>query len=209
MCAYMPEQVKVILPFLKDSTKWFLLGGPADGVEAQVLHSIRPDMKFIGFEPNPGFFELQKGMNFPGQLLPIGLWNEPGELSMWEGDDCTQPQFQNMRCSSFTRPGKGMEHKAIVSTLDILSEEHGPFDSSFLWIDIEGSELQCLQGAAGLLSRGCIKGVNLEAFASDLPEIASFLAQFHLREVEKWNMNTRINGDVRVDWFNVIYVLEG
>src|SRR5207244_11987481 len=53
-------------------------------------------------------------------------------------------------------------HDALPISWDRLDGMCGPFDRAVLWLDVEGSELRALRGAARLLARGAVDLVNVE-----------------------------------------------
>lgn len=207
---YEPDQIKYVFPFLGFHPEWFLLGGPADAWEAQVMRSKIPTLAIAGFEPNPTFYNLQRAWGFPGLLLPYALWEERRTLELRIPDSGEDP-MQELRCGSLIKFQDGANRTTSVEarTLDDLSDEFGPFRRALLWIDIEGSELQCLRGARRLMENREIHVINAEVEDYAAPEIARLLGGYGIREVKRWNANTVIDPDgSRRDWWNIIYKLE-
>lgn len=178
-----------------DGVKWFVIGGLADGDEAQTVRRKKGDhIKCFGVEANPAYFEKQQ-KSFPGTVVNAALWdkdNEELELSFLSG----RPQSGSV-CAPEQRPdfaGCNWEdyHKSLLrakvrsATLDRLSDIHGPFDDVCLWLDIEFAELNALKGASRLLDRCLI--VNLEAFAHlSLSPIVVLLRNRGLHLADVWN----------------------
>ena len=203
-------QASVLFDFWTDDIEWFIVGGTADGDEAQTIHAMHPLVKCIGFEPNIDFVRQQnKLLNFPGVVHPCALWS----------DNCVRelvtPRGATPRSASvypFTeRPDMGGDWtpgntcEVSARALDSLSQEYGPFTNVALWIDIEGSELEALLGASQLLQNRQIKLINLEAYAHiQLPNINRLLTQrgFVLQKV--WNIGTVAGRDAQ----DYIYALE-
>ena len=184
---YAPGQAEVLFKFWPDKADWFIVGGPADGNEAQTIHERYPKVKCIGFEPNPVMFYKQSVLDFPGQLHRYALWSHSTELRLntpKEGDNADR---MSSVCRNFRDKSILCSHKVSGRSLDSLSAELGPFTNMVLWLDIEFAELQALRGAVDLLQRGQILLVNLEAFANTLPGIECYLAQYGLQEVDRWN----------------------
>ncbi len=201
---YCSGQVCNFLPYVDSTIRWFVIGGPADGDEAQVVRKKRPDLRIFGCEPNPFMYKLQKDSFFPGKLVQVGLWNEPGEmvLKVPENDDPVQMERSSSLCKFGDEFAK--EYTVRVDTLDRLSAEHGPFRKIALWIDIEDAELECLKGACVLLRQKHIKVINAEVYAEREEEMASFLFNCGLEEVHRW-------GEMRIGdrkWCNIIYKLQ-
>lgn len=196
---YAENQMKHVLPFVDDSIKWFLLGGTADANEAQTLHKKFPKIQIVGFEPNPEMFKLQIASGFPGTLLPLGLWNENTEKLLCRGD--TSPAGN--RSASLVRHTnvKYREHVRCLC-LDFLSRLMGPFNQSFLWLDIEGAELYALQGAKELLEDpDGIQLINLEAISELEAGTRDYLKQFGFEEVHRWNEQQQ----PELKWCDIVY----
>lgn len=189
---YRPGQVGAIIPFIRSFPKieHFLLGGPADGNEAQVFVKDFPSVKVFGFEPSKTMYEYQLRNGFPGMLLNIALWSSDQELELVEGSGRTPRD--NGRTAVVR---EGPDSTVRSRSLDSLSEQYGPFTNSVLWIDIEGSEEEALKGARALLTAKHVKLINLEAHIDrdsetqplNHPIFHPFLEAFGFREVKRWN----------------------
>ena len=186
---YRKNQASEIAHLMPPSVEWLLLGGPADGNEANTLRLHFPRLKCIGFEPNEAGYRHQLP-TFPGKLLKTALWDAnvvlQEVLPSVEDTDADRG-----RRAVYTRDAIG---KTSGRTLDSLSVEHGPFTNAVLWLDIEGSEERALRGAAGLLSSGAVLLVNLEEHCEGDTEeshtegpLAPLMGSFGFKEVFRWN----------------------
>lgn len=152
---YQDGQVRRMFPHMR-GIDWFILGGPADGNEAQLIKQEFPHVNVIGIEPNIEMYQFQLEQGFPGVILNSALWS------------CeTRRKFVvpngNNRCGSLVKYQADDETIEVeTATLDKLSELYGPFDNCCLWLDIEDAELECLSGAEKLLSERRIKVINIE-----------------------------------------------
>lgn len=177
---YARNQARVLFPYWPDKVDWFVLGGVANGNEAQTIHEKYPDVKCIGFEPNPVMRE-HAAPDFPGTTYPYALWETNGQM------DLVVPSHRDIS-SSLCRPlgNDNIKYDVPTYTLDTLSEELGPFTNSVLWIDIEWAELPALKGATNLLANH-IQLINLEVMTVEqLKEITEYLAGFGFEEVHRW-----------------------
>ncbi len=208
--SFADNQAKILFDYWDDSIKQFIVGGPANSNEAQTIHNRFPDIKCIGFEPNPHFvFEQNGELKFPGKVHEYALWSEDTELTLMT------PEKATARSSSVCRPkhapdmqgeyGPGIGYPVKARSLDSLANEFGLFQATALWIDIEYAEIPCLKGATELLSNGFIKLINLETFSHlYLPEINRILTGHGFMLQKIWNIGT----DSRRDAQDVIYKLE-
>lgn len=204
---YEKNQVKNILRAMNKEGPydWFILGGPADGNEAQYLNKVYPHIQIVGFEPNPRFYKVQKERLFPGKLVPAALWGCPTTLAMERITD----DLNGDRSASVVhrRYDKAWTVEAVM--LDEMSLLYGPFNNAMVWLDIEGAEMQAMIGAMDLFERRAIKLLNLEVFKEKEEEYKDFLAGYGLKEYEQWGHHDQTvaeEGGRR--WCNIIYKLE-
>lgn len=208
--SFADNQAEILFEYWPEGIKQFIVGGPANSNEAQTIHNKFPNVKCIGFEPNPHFVWEQNGqLKFPGKVHEYALWSEDTELTLMT------PEKATARSSSVCRPNPapdmrgeykpGSSYQVQGRSLDSLSEEFGPFEDAVLWIDIEYAEIPCLKGAAKLLSEGKIKLINLETFSHlYLPEVNRILTGYGFMLQKIWNIGT----DAQRDAQDVIYLLE-
>jgi hypothetical protein len=208
MIVYDPRQVEVIYPYIDFDPGWFILGGPADATEAQDMREKFPNVCIIGFEPNPMFYNVQLARGFPGRLVQEALWRDWRELELKAVSDRKNSPWQDQRNASAVKYDVARyTYRVRANTLDNYSLAYGPFEDVILWIDIEESELPCLEGAVGLMSAGQIRLVNAEVHDYRVEMMAEMLGRFGIREVGRWNANTVIDegtGSSR-SWWNIIY----
>jgi len=164
---YETGQVRNIFPFIHRGIQQFILGGPADGDEAQLLCKEFPWIKATGFEPNLQWYEYQRSADFPGELRTEALLDVVGESYFTEGS--------NLRSSRVADEGA----QAIKTvTLDSLFAP-APVGSIALWIDIEHSEMKALRGADTLLNDGSIDVLMVEAMYEE--EVIAIRAHMDLK----------------------------
>ncbi len=202
--AVINNQVDVLRDYWPaDGIDWFVIGGPANYMEAQWLHRYYPSLQCIGFEPNREYADLQNGtLGFPGQVHCCALWDtDRVALTL------SRPEGATPLSASVCRPdnapdsrGCPLEPLAIVPgrTLDSLSAQYGPFTRCALWLDIEYAELAALRGAESLLASGQVQLVNLETFAHlNLPAIVELLDKYGLRLRKVWNVGNVAGRDAQ------------
>ena len=199
---YAENQLDKVAHLIGPEIEWFLLGGPADANEAQRLHELRPDIRIIGFEPNPVMFQIQQDRGFPGTLLPGALDRYDATRNLITNPSGSDP-LQRQRSSSIVKFSRGESQTVVCRSLDSLSKEYGPFNNSFLWIDIEGAELACLKGAQELLGHNQIRLISVEVFSDHVQSIGSLLGKFGYREILRWNHH--VDEANRREWWDICY----
>lgn len=196
---YSSNQVKVLWPYVdkirrddKEFPQWFVLGGPANGDEAQRLKAKYPHTTCLAVEPSSAMVEYQRTNGFPGEVVQAGLCNKVGvgEITIVNGSE---------RNSSMVWDIKGELVKVSLTTVDALDYLYGPVDKGILWLDIEGMELEALRGAIGCFERGAFRLVNVEV-NDDYPfttrRIHSFLSCYGLERVKTWDNQGRYHNHV-------------
>lgn len=180
---YEDRQVEHILPFCPVKVDWFVIGGPADGNEAQVFKEYYPHCQVLGFEPNPWMRDFQARNKFPGTMIPRALYsdNKLREFVIPGNDRCGSLVKYPTLEEGFTK------RRVPCSTLRSVATQYASFDNVVLWIDIEGSELECLKGADGLLIAKAIKVINVEVTNDNKLDITEYLKSFGYSWVDDWN----------------------
>lgn len=193
---YSPDNLAtVILHVPKGLTpKWLLLGGPADGCEAQKARIQWPSIRIIGIEPNPEAYEWQLKNGWPSDcpLLLYALADSCGqdiELVYEPG------KLRNASCDPDSLKGNrgnpsAVYRKAETISLDYLDWRYGPFEDAILWLDIEGSEYKALQGAKYLIERRAFVVMNLEMqnrVPGLMEGIPALLSPYGYHAVQEWN----------------------
>ena len=181
---YSPGQAKALFPHWPKEAEWFVIGGPADGDEAQTVRIKYPHVWCVGFEPNRELFKYQLLHGFPGPLFDVALWSRAVPLTL-------QVPTGRARSSSVFR--EFMEdtdtHVVQAVALDDICET---MDNIVLWLDIEGAEKEALLGAKKTLKRTLL--INLESLDDDvLHWYDNFLANYGFRRVDTWNTSA-VNG---------------
>lgn len=183
---YNPGQFNTIIPFVEKEPDWLILGGPADGDEAQCAVRKWPNLKVVGIEPVESNRKWQLDNGWPGNLLlPSALSETAGEtMGMHQPTD-------NTRTASFlhNRPGPLVAVNTI--TLNDLFCLYGPFKNAILWMDIEGWEYQALLGGARLLESKGVQLINLEVLhrlEEEAGLINKLLTSCGFELVHTWNV---------------------
>ena len=126
--------------------------GCHEGLVLQSMLKLSPDGRFYIFEPLPELFEKLKA-NFPSTQITfsnLALSNETGVVSF--NHVVSNPSYSGLRKRTYDRPDE-TDCTISVSTdrMDNVIPEGDHID--LIKIDVEGAELQVLQGAVGTIKR--------------------------------------------------------
>lgn len=182
---YNPNQFNNIIPFVPGVPDVLILGGPADGNEAQCAVAKWPNLKVIGVEPCEKMIEYQLKNGWPGHapILPYAL----------SDTDCLAPirmPTDNDRTASLMMDRPGELKNIVCVTIDKINQLYGPFKRAILWLDIEGWEYQALQGARGMFDSGSVVAVNVEILErrkEATQKIEEFFESVGFRLKHTWN----------------------
>ena len=174
----MPNQYEPILEEIRNSDLNVMLDvGIRDGGEWDYFHEHMPELKLLSTEPDARL-RLQFLEQHPQEEVhPYAVWSVPCEKTL-----VTSTQM----CPSLQFEGKGPLVSCV--TLDwLVTEFTKSEDRIFLWIDIEGSELEAFKGATELLSSKRVRYIYTELRTSAAKrsetwctdtEIVAFLRKF-------------------------------
>jgi len=113
-----------------------------------------PDARIFAFEPSRRQrIVLTRNLHangFAGRVTiePIGLWNEEGNLSFR-----THGDISTLEAVSALPAGLVFGERVRVQTLDAWSRESGLPVVDLIKMDVEGAEIEILEGAAATLAR--------------------------------------------------------
>lgn len=158
--------------------KWLIDVGVGCGDEARQFRVYVPEIKIVGLEPHPDLYS-KTIVDYPGALLQQGAWSHARMILL----------SREGKQSTCYRDG---EIEIEVRPLDELLRQFPKICEAVLWLDIEGAELEALQGGRELLKR-CV-AVNAETRerrkyprSCCMSEVDAFLASFGFCKVTTYN----------------------
>ena len=132
--------------------------------EAVFFKQMFPDIEIFGVEANPKF-ALSRSKNYPGSILSKGVWSEKCVKTL------SVPLSGTGRSSLLNAREEWAKKKSFnvaetidveCTTLDAFDVIAGKPDRIWLWMDIEGAELEALKGAKNLLQSRRVDVITLE-----------------------------------------------
>jgi FkbM family methyltransferase len=134
--------------------------------------------KVVAIEPAPSNVECLR-RNFEKEIAegrvivaPVGVWDQDDVLPLYEFD-------HNSAADSFIIKGKvgKVLHKAPLTTIDKLAQEHGLSKVDYIKMDIKGAVLKALKGASATIARDHPRiAISTEEEADDPRPIRDHLA---------------------------------
>jgi hypothetical protein len=139
--------------------------GPLPHNEAHEFKKLFPELNVKGLEPQYGVF-VERYKDYCGDIFPWGIWSEQSIKKMHLvhslGESSILPKKKTWSWGRTKRlRNTGTTYISCI-TLDQFDELMGFPEDIFLWMDIEGAELEAFKGADRLLSSGRLKWVDCE-----------------------------------------------
>jgi FkbM family methyltransferase len=151
---------------IKNESPVFFDVGANIGDYTELLATHHPKAKIYCFEPNPNTFKkLAENCGDLATLINGGIGAEIGELKLYfESSDSTSVQASsNPEILNVIAKQSDLTSIDIkINTIDNYCLQNGIDSIDFLKIDIEGFELEALEGAKKLLSEKKIKLIQFE-----------------------------------------------
>lgn len=187
--------IERILPTLiaADSTPVLIDVGANEGEYSLALSKVFPSAKLYAFEPNPALHQSISLVSSGAHLVKAGLSNVSGEFTLAtpiEGGQSLQSSFSRRVSESF------LESKTTlvpVMTLDQFFDQEKIDRISFLKIDVEGLEMEVLQGASRALEQGRIDVIQFEFNEVNI-RVGRFLEEFYAQLVDFDFYRITLNG---------------
>ncbi|NEP84617.1 MAG: FkbM family methyltransferase [Okeania sp. SIO3B3] len=136
------------------------------GLWTQLALEINPQATFHCFEPNAAVFEQLQNRQFPITVnrRNVGLSNTAGqrELHIFEETSTMSSLYQRRGLESYNIANSQFTELIVLETLDNYCQQHAIDNIDFLKMDVEGHELQVLQGATRLLTEQRIQLIQFE-----------------------------------------------
>ena len=186
-----------------------LEAGAKDGDDTIKFAKLWPQGKIISFEPNPNQFKkyvenAKKHPNMFGHNLALHTYNGTATFYLCWGSNADDPVFEG--ASSLLPPSpaqeihyRGPEIIVPCVILDDWCKNNNVSYIDFMWLDMEGFELQCLRSSPNILKT--VKVIHTEINIFPLrksitlyPELRQFLESEGFIEIAKW-YNEGVQGD--------------
>lgn len=194
MKVYKPGQLLTVVKRIPVTPKWFVIGGPSCGDEAQTALKKWPTCEIVALEPSRVMVDWQLRNGFEGDIRSCALSDRVGTTLFHA--------INGSIGGSTVSKGESTEsYEVECTTLDALDEELR-FKDAFLWLDIEGSELRALHGGRNLLASGRVLAVNVEV-CDRTPDVTREIARLlrdlaKLTMVDAWNRSGPYNDELWV-----------
>lgn len=123
----------------------------------RIARLLQQPFTYLAIEPdNRNFENLQKVCDrYDITLIPAAIGNKNGLVNFWQST--TKSDFNSLKkpIRNANRP-KGTEFESVrvqSFTLDKLAELYQLSQVDLLWMDVQGAELEVIEGARGILEK--------------------------------------------------------
>lgn len=153
----MPNPYPPILEIIKTQPFSVMLDvGIRHGGEWDYFSEQLPDVRLVAMEPHKKERDKFLETHPDAEVYPCALWSEESKKTLVTSTGL---------CPSFRLAGNGPT--VNCTTLDAFCDRFIPDDRLFLWIDIEGSELEAFKGGRKMLESGRIPFIYTELRTAD------------------------------------------
>ena len=181
------EQIK---PYIPSSDAIIVEAGAHIGHDTLRLATMFPHVTLHAFEPVPALFNklITKTAHLPKiYCYPYALSDEVKECLLYIAEKPTNPGVPS-QASSLRKPKERLRYSPIhfpyhipiqTITLDAWAIKYGIKHIDFLWLDLQGHELNALQGCLNLLS-------TVQAIYLEVSFIEAYEGQPLYHTVQEW-----------------------
>lgn len=139
--------------------------GANHGSYTRYIHTLRPDLKVVAFEPHPRTYALlAERLSDPAiTLVNMALSDRAGIVKLYDfanDDGSTQASLSQGAVALFD--GNTVEHIVQCTTLDAYALEHDVGHIAFLKVNTEGFDINVLRGARRMLTERRIGAIQFE-----------------------------------------------
>ena len=204
----MNKRLEIINSFLPDCPNVFEAGA-YNGEDSVKLSKMWPDGQIISFEPNPKAFQLykKKAQNYSnmfGYNLALNTYNGTATFFLCWGTGGKDPVFEG--ASSLLVPSDAMKENYMGPEIQIpcvifddWCQKNQIEKIDFMWLDLEGFELQFLKSSPKILKtvKVIYTETNLFEFRKGTtmyPGILKYLTSLGFTMVAHW-YNDGLQGD--------------
>ena len=127
-----------------------------------ILKSCKGSYRYFAFEPDPSALNLLKERRLPIQIIESAISSFNGTTKLYHGYAQNNPGDVDYTVySSILKPTEfflkhriqfSTEHTVNVIKLDDFAEQHQIEHVDFMWVDIQGSEFDMIQGGQRTLN---------------------------------------------------------
>lgn len=137
--------------------------GANNGEWSLLFHKIFPEAQIFLFEPQPSCQQIIAAKNIPNsELIPKAVSSQSGVVQLYTTAENSEIASLHPRQDSYFQQNVFTPLEVETITLDSVIEHYGLASIDFLKMDIEGHELDALNGATNSLAAQKIKAMSFE-----------------------------------------------
>jgi FkbM family methyltransferase len=184
------EALRIVKPYLPKNPV-ILEAGAFDGSDSLKILKFWPKAKLHSFEPVPQNYKLlaEKAKKHDNmRTYPIALSNANGSAKFYVSEHSNNPGVPG-QSSSLLAPKEHLAYAPTVLfkneitvptlTIDTWAAEYGVNKIDFMWLDMQGFELNALKACPHILK-------TVKAILTEVEFVEAYEGQYLYEEVKKW-----------------------
>lgn len=184
------EVLKIVAPYLPPNPI-ILEAGSYDGTDTLEILKFFPQATIYAFEPIPYLYNLldQKAKNHTGKVYTYqqALSDSIGTAKMYVSEETYAPGIPSMS-SSLLAPKEHLTYSATefkkeitveTTTLDAWAQQYGVNHIDFMWLDMQGYELNALKASPNILK-------TVKAILTEVEFVEAYAGQHLFKDVKEF-----------------------
>jgi 2-O-methyltransferase len=185
-----PDAFGIVAPYLPKNPN-VLEAGAFDGADSVVMSKVWPSGTIFTFEPAPDLYQrLLKRVKSQRNVFPypFALGDKKSVATFHISNNDNDLEHTSMS-SSLLAPKEHLVHApevvfekevpVFVTTIDEWARDYGIDHIDFMWLDMQGSELQALQASPNILK-------TVKAIYTEVEMVEAYEGQSLFKDVRRW-----------------------
>lgn len=184
------EALAIVKPYLPNNPV-ILEAGAYDGTDTVTISRSWPQATFHTFEPVPELYKKLSRKTKPFSNIhtyPFALGDYNGTAKFYVSEFENKPGIPS-ESSSLLQPKEHIDYAPHVvfkreiivpiATIDIWAQQHGIDKIDFMWLDMQGYELNALKAAPNIMK-------TVKAVLTEVEFVEAYEGQYLFADIKQW-----------------------